>query len=173
LALSENDKLVVEKTPQHVRRLSFILHHFTRAKVINVYRDGRDCYCSAVRSGNIPQAAKILTFARYWNDCIRKRLKVCASPQVLDVYYERLVTEPEKTIKNVMGFCGNTLEARQLDPAVFGADPRAATKPFEKLSQPIDSMSVGRWREILSSTDKAMFWRVSGHWLKAIGYEAD
>ena len=38
-------KIFIEKTPQHIIKLDFLLNHFPNAKFVHIVRDGRDCYC--------------------------------------------------------------------------------------------------------------------------------
>ena len=49
-------KKFIEKTPQHIKHLKFLLKHFPNAKFVHVVRDGRDCYCSARQHPFIPQS---------------------------------------------------------------------------------------------------------------------
>lgn len=37
----------IEKTPQHILYIDFLLKHFPNAKFINIVRDGRDAYCTS------------------------------------------------------------------------------------------------------------------------------
>ena len=46
-------RILIEKTPQHVLRLGFLVKHFPNARFIHVVRDGRDGYCSALKHPNV------------------------------------------------------------------------------------------------------------------------
>lgn len=163
-------RYILEKTPQHVKKLRFILEHFENAKIVNIYRDPRDAYCSGRKAGNIPQASSLRSYAAYWNKCVRSRLLVGDSKQVFDVKYEDLVAEPESIIDSVMRFIGLERELQQLDLRVIGNDPRSSEKAFSRLNQPITADTVGVWRNVLSSEEKRRFARFSGSLLDRVGY---
>ena len=61
-------KRFVEKTPQHILHLPFILKWFPQAQVIHLVRDGRDCYCSSKINIDIPQNKSAKEFASYWKN---------------------------------------------------------------------------------------------------------
>lgn len=51
---TRSEERFVEKTPQHIRHTRFLANHFPNAHIVHIYRDGRDCYCSA-RRAEIPR----------------------------------------------------------------------------------------------------------------------
>lgn len=169
--LPRTESYLLEKTPQHVNHLAFILKHFRNARVINVIRDGRDCFCSAKDNPWIPQNKSAATFARYWKKCINNAQRFNSDPRVLNLRYEELANQTDMQLKNVMAFLGLELEADQTDPSRFGSDRRANLKEFEKLSQPINNSSVNRWRTQLSQVEIQCFEKVAGKELIASGYE--
>jgi len=63
-------KTFVEKTPQHILHLRFLIKHFPNAKFVHIYRDGRDCYLSSLEHPNIPQRHSPASFAKYWRRCL-------------------------------------------------------------------------------------------------------
>ena len=159
----------VEKTPQHIIRLPFILKHFPQAHVIHIVRDGRDAYVSANRHKGIPTGRSAARYASYWNKCVGMTIKN-KSPHVAVIKYEDFVRDPRKELKVIMGFLGLQMEEQQLDPKVFGKDIRSRSENFLKLSTPINGASVGRWRTILSKDEKSIFETVAYDSLKHYGY---
>ncbi|MGP1273208.1 MAG: tetratricopeptide repeat-containing sulfotransferase family protein [Phycisphaerales bacterium] len=64
-------------------------------------------------------------------------------PEMIDVVYEELVTEPERTIRPVLEFLG-----LEFDPAVLApheADRVVMTVSRDQVRSPINAGSVGRW----------------------------
>jgi protein-tyrosine sulfotransferase len=160
----------VEKTPQHVKRLSFLLDHFDNARVLHVIRDGRDAFCSGRSTGNIPQAARLSNYASYWMTCVRARTAV-NSDRVLDVRYEGFTADPELELQRMMGFIGLEADPEvQLSSAQRAQDQRAASHKFSRLSQDISTKTVGRWRTEMTPEEQALFTRIAGDGLSRFGY---
>ena len=161
----------VEKTPQHVLRIAFLRRHFPNAQFINLYRDGRDCFCSARSHQPVIQGAGAARFARYWRRCIRARLAQGQAPNVLDVKYEDLTRAPEPTVRGMMDFLGEEFDPRQIDPAHYSQTHLSGVKAFERLQGPISGSSVGRWRQELTPVEVRSFSRIAGAELSRLGYE--
>lgn len=172
-ALNDDDvfhrKLVIEKTPQHIKRAQFILDHFPNARMIHVVRDPRDCFVSARSSGNIPQGVSPATYASYWRRCVTARLR-CNDPRIIDVRYEDLTLDPEACIKRIDEFIGVPFEAAQLRGEALGADPRSADRAFSRLSAKIDNSTVAKWRSELDAADLKAFWRLEKQ-MARFGYD--
>ena len=164
------DVIFVEKTPQHVLRIKFILSRFCNSKAINMVRDGRDGYRSSRTNKGVIQGSDARSFAKYWVRCIQAREAVGVHPRVLDVKYEDLVMYPEPVVRRVMKFLGSTFVPPQLDPAMFGDDPRANRTAFAKMGGPITAASIGAWREELTSEEVETFESVAGPTLLRWGY---
>jgi protein-tyrosine sulfotransferase len=161
----------VEKTPQHLLHLSFLLRHFPQSLFVHVMRDGRDAYCSAREYANIPQGRSVAAYARYWRRCLLARQAAGNHPHVLDFRYEQLCSDPEAGVRSLMSFLGAESSKLQLDPLVLGRDHRAGQAAFTRLAEPINARSVGRWRSGLSAAEVAAFNAVAGAELSANGYE--
>jgi hypothetical protein len=160
----------VEKTPQHAKRIGFLVRHFRRARVINVYRDGRDCFVSGQRAGVIPQARSASAFARYWVRCIDARSVLRDHQRIVDVRYEDLVADPREQIARMMSFLGHTAVEEQASSLVRGADRRSHRAHFARLAKPIDASSVGQWRTVMSPREVRAFERYAGDMLRRLGY---
>lgn len=173
LAKEKQGRIFVEKTPQHVLRLGFLMGHFPAARFIHVLRDGRDCLASSRRHPNIPQSESAAIFARYWKRCVRAAARHTDSDRLMTVRYEDLTRAPDQHVARLMSFLGRSMDPRQLDPAAIGADRRGTRKEFSRLRDPITSASVGRWRDELSESERKVFWRIAGRWLERLGYPHD
>ena len=160
---------LVEKTPQHVRHTQFLANHFPNADIVHIYRDGRDCYCSA-RKAQIPRGGDLQRFARYWRTCIEARRGVDAD-QIVDVSYEELTRQPAETVDWIMEALGDEMEPEQLDSSRRAEDQRADVPKFHKLGRSIDTSSQKRWMDELSPEEVRQFERIAGDQLAALGYE--
>jgi hypothetical protein len=167
---SNSHRTFVEKTPQHVLRIRFILRYFPTARVVHMVRDGRDCFCSARSVGLIPQGRSAGQFAQYWKQCVAAGLAEESNPRVRRLTYEALTTNPTEQIEALMTWLGKTVEPQQLDAACIGADPRSAVPAFARLKEEIGPGSLGRWVDELSPREKVTFQRIAGNELRALGY---
>ena len=150
----------VEKTPQHVKNLRWLLRYFPNARVIHVFRDPRDCLASAQTNKNIKHYESPRKFALYWNSCIKSRFQVAVQhPRVKDISYEQLVSRPSEILAEIMIFLGAGLENQQLKNVW---DRRASNIAFHRLQQTIDDRSVGQWKNTLDLEAAEDTWRVSG-----------
>ncbi|NJL81783.1 MAG: sulfotransferase [Chloroflexaceae bacterium] len=164
----------IEKTPPHVLRLPFLLKHFPKAQFINVFRDGRDCYCSARHHAYVTQGQSIETYARYWRRCLRSRFRQGEHPRILDVKYEDLVTNAESAVRGIMAFLAEEFEERQLDPRCYSQNTitRSKRQEFSKLSQPISPSSMNRWQKEMTAAEIERFEKIAGQELRRLGYRS-
>ena len=161
----------VEKTPQHIFHLKFILKHFPKSRIIHITRDGRDCYCSAIHHQGIPQASSLGRFARYWRGCINAGLNFDTDPRVLRVQYESLVKIPTETVSKIMSFLNLEISIKQLDPEMYGDDMRSSEPEFSRLKDPITANTVGVYKNILSANEVRFFDDIAGKTLDKLGYD--
>lgn len=160
----------VEKTPQHVLRLEFLMRRFPNARFVHVVRDGRDCYVSAKGHPGIPQTTSAGRFARYWARCVDAPLRLEGHPALETVRYEDFVRSAPQELDRVMRFLALRSETEQLDPARFGSHKRGRRDEFHLLRSPITDLRVGRWKEELTAHEKADFEREARPQLNAYGY---
>ncbi len=163
-------RIFVEKTPQHVLHIPFILEYFPASRIIHIVRDGRDCYCSARSSGIIPQAASLDGFARYWRKCVRAAMRHQGHERILEIRYEDLARHPRRRLSDIMRYLGLELEDRQTDPDAIGGDRRSDLGEFRRLKQAIGPASVGRWRTELTPRQVARFMKVARREIEHYGY---
>ena len=164
---------MVEKTPQHVMHLGFLMRHFPRARFIHIVRDGRDCFCSSRNHPNIPQNSSVRRFAKYWAACVTEGLKFDTRNNLIRVKYEDLVASPESVVGDLMHRLDLNLQRRQLDPGEIGQDDRAKRDEFARLRHPIRPASVGRWRLEMDERELKNFEDVAGHLMPRLGYATD
>ncbi|MDG2424921.1 MAG: sulfotransferase [Phycisphaerales bacterium] len=163
-------RILIEKTPQHVLRLGFLVKHFPNARFIHVVRDGRDGYCSALKHPNV-RLNSSAAYARYWKRCTEAGLSVRTNPIVHTVRYEDFTSNPAEHLEKLMAFLGLELEPAQFEATQVKADARASFQRHQRLAQPISNATVGRWRKEMSGSEVQKFQAVAGEELKAFGYE--
>lgn len=166
----EGGKRFLEKTPMHVLYLRFLTQHFPNAKFINMIRDGRDCYVSHKRL-DAHLHSSITRFACLWRDHIVARQRLGQHPQIMDITYEELTGKPWETSKQIMNFLGEDFLEEQINPKYYSNTNLLKIKGHDQLSKPINSASIGRWREKMTSQEIAVFNRIAGKQLKGLGYE--
>lgn len=168
--LGESNKLFLEKTPQHVNHLKWLLKLFPESLFINIYRDGRDCFLSAEANPDVIQNTDVKKFARYWKKCIQSRLRCDGGSRLMDVRYEELVSSPQAVVSSVMAAVGLGFETQQMNWLHRKRDNRSKSIAFTKLAEPIENSSVDRWKSGLSRSQQEIFRRIAGAELRALGY---
>ena len=163
-------RTLIEKTPQHVLHIDFLTHFFPNARFVNVVRDGRDAYCSSRKHPNVRLNSPVI-YARYWKRCIDAGLSVSDNPIVHTVRYEDFTSDPKLHLEKVMDFLDLELEPAQFESTQVQADMRSTFERHQRLSQPITSATVGRWRDELSEQQVQAFQSVASSELEAYGYE--
>lgn len=163
----------VEKTPQHAKRLSYILKNFPNAKVVFCVRDARDTFCSGRAAGNIPQARSVKKHAAYFKKCMNPYFENLSSDRIRLMRYEDLAANPMESLARLMEFLDLELEPAQLETRNTAADARSSHKAFDRLSKPINSSTVGRWRDEMSEAEIRQYTKISGSALSRLGYEIE
>ena len=173
LLLKFGGRRFIEKTPPHVLKLDFLLKYFPSAQFINIYRDGRDCYCSARNHQYVVQGQSLTKYAKYWKKCVKARLKKGQQANIFDVKYEELVTQPEKIVKEIMIFLGEQYDPKQIQPAYYSQHgiTKSKRQEFSKLSQSIDASNIYKYKDKLSPAEITKFNKIAGTQLQKLGYE--
>lgn len=168
---SHKGKIFIEKTPQHVMYLPFLIKHFPQARFVHIVRDGRDAFCSARGHPGVPQGRSVKTYAKYWKRCVTPPLMVGEHPQVHTLKYEAFCSEPSRHLSDVMSFLDLQLQEQQLQPQRYGDDHRAGLEQFERLKKPITPERVCRWKQDMTEEEQRTFLTIAETELRAYGYE--
>lgn len=172
-----------DKSPRNVLRLDYIFKHFPRAKFIHVIRDGRDVACSLrtfpkrkiVNGKIIP-----LNTNRPLDECIKRWIhdvnmgrKYKNDSHYIEVKYEDLIFNTEKTLKRLFIFLGEPFETNILKYYEVYDSVRDITKFPQNIeaTQPIYTSAVGRWRKELTEEEKRLFKKLGSDLLIELGYE--
>lgn len=167
-----------DKTPIYASYLDLIHQIFPRAQFVHIIRDGRDAALSMLEKYEREEFHVDVFFAaRNW---VRRIRKAQASGARLgtalyhELRYESLVQDPERELRAVCRFLGETFEPDML------AHHRLALERippdshfFDSVRNPTTSQRVGRWREALSPADQRLVQHVEGKLLTELGYELE
>lgn len=144
-----------------------------RAQFIHLVRDGRDVAASQLRDHDSWGYADIEQAAKGWVDLIRKTRKLAKPYQVMEVKYEDLVVNAERTVRRLLDFLGvcwddRVLQHSRVDHSLFANPyhhPSIAT-----VVNPINASAVGRYRRDLTAEQITSFNRIAGETLSEFGY---
>jgi hypothetical protein len=145
-----------DETPAYLKRMRRIQRALNEAHFIHVIRDGRDT--AAAKPGKL-DPGKALTIGQRWEKKVTSaRQQEHLINHVLEVRYERLLTDTESVLREVCEFI-----ELDFDPAMVEPPGRAAIEA--------ELGPVGVWRERLSAEEAEAFAEVAGPLLRELGYE--
>jgi len=147
-----------EKTPYNVGAIDRILSYWPGAKVLHVMRDPRDVYASMVEIGKWEEPA---VFGAHWCNTVGAARDWLGTAQgrhsaYHELRYERLVLDPEATMRDALAFLG---EAWEPEVARFDGRPQdfervqhatgKVSPMLKRLAQPLTDGRVGVWGSVL------------------------
>ncbi len=164
-----------DKTPDNVVEIPTLLEIFPSAKIIHIYRDGRDVALSWLKAGY--RVHNLFTAAARWKQWVSAGraagAKVPAS--YLEVRYERLLSEPETTLREICNFLGEPYYPGMLVPNHL---PRRDYPPWLGTREPthvfhgeVLGSNSGKWKTAMSPSDRVLFESVAGDLLRELRYE--
>ena len=169
LSSRKNGKLFVDKIWPNSFRLRFINKMFPNARWLHMVRDVRDCYVSARRHPNVPQGRSAMAYARYWKYCNRQIESKLSDSATMRIQYEKLVADPEGILSWIMDFLNLDYQSKQLDQSLRVTSIDKVTH-HQRLSDPVNASSVGRFRDDLLDKDCQMIKSICGQDMRMLGY---
>jgi hypothetical protein len=179
-----------DKTPGYTLHIRRIARAVPEAHFVHLIRDGRDVALSRVGSLAL-RPVPIAKAARRWRKRLtRARRQGARVENYLEVRYETLVSEPERTLRVICDFLELPWDdqmlryhehaeerLRELDRDLPGQG-RMLTRPAHRrlalhtrTTEPPTTSRIGRWRTEMSPADRAAFNAEAGELLRALGYE--
>jgi len=164
-----------EKTPAHQKSVERILHLFPNAKIVHIYRDPRDVVASIIKlrwGGH----DSVLRHAKSWAKVMRRHLerqRALPANQYYSMQFEKLVCEPEATLRSLCNFLGEQFEPALLQHSDRGSSVFTAGEIQRRSDaiKPIEAGVVGKGLTSLSPRHVRTVERVAGPLLEAMGYE--
>jgi Sulfotransferase family len=164
-----------EKTPYNLFFVKEIHQDFPNAQFIFITRDGRDASADYLQSGFGP--TNIFCAGEIWAQCqnaVEPWRKSLGSNTWMDVQYETLVREPERTLKQVCDFLGEPYHSAMLEFHHTGiAKARGASRDHKPLGHATSTRYIGIYKELLSLREQRIFAAVAGRELAKAGYVSD
>ncbi|HEX7377573.1 MAG TPA: sulfotransferase [Pirellulales bacterium] len=161
-----------EKSPSHQRFFGRLTRLCPGAKMVLIYRDGRDVAASLKNLPWIPADVE-LGFA-LWLHYYRhqRRLAKRQSEDLHLVQYEEFVAEPERVLRRVTAFLGLDYERALAD----GFGNREGVPEWEYdwkafALEKVTASRVGLWKQALSASEIACLERWGARALTSLGYE--
>jgi hypothetical protein len=167
-----------DKTPHYVTEIPLLLRLFPGAKVVHVYRDGRDVALSYLRAPFGPN--NVYVAAGTWKRYVRAGRAAGgeAPASYTELRYEDLLRDPRATMSALCEFLGEPFSEQVLRPDlgarhmwVLRRDPDA--RRSLAASDSIVRANHGRWREAMDRRSRALFESVAGDQLAELGYEVE
>lgn len=151
LSIFPQAKRVTDKLPGNYQRLGLIRRVLPNAKIIHCRRSPIDTALSAYVTPNSSATAFSLTkegivfsyrqyleMMRYWREHLPES-------HFMEVDYEKLVSDPEPTIRSLLKFCDLEWDDACLHPELNSKE--VSTPSLWQVRQPIYKSSVERWRK--------------------------
>lgn len=147
--LQRTNKRFTDKAPQNFMHIGFIRVLLPHAKIIHITRDAVDtcfsCY-QKLFSSFIPYSYDLQELGQYHKlyQKLMQHWHATCPGKILDVSYESLVRNPERTLREVMKFCELEYQANCLE---FTRVSRPVTTASSvQVRKPLYETSVHRWR---------------------------
>jgi tetratricopeptide (TPR) repeat protein len=148
-AVDPQSARITDKTPHHFLYLGLISIIAPGARVIHCQRDPRDT-CLSIYFHRFNQfhayACDLGRLGRYYRlyEQVMAHWRDALDLPFFEINYEDVVAEPERRIRELVGFCGLEWDDRCMD---FHASSRVVNTPsYDQVRRPLYSSSVGRWR---------------------------
>ncbi len=176
-ARKENKVRWGDKTPQYVNDIPLLLELFPRAKIIHIYRDGRDVALSLIASH---MAGNLFSAAKAWKSYVnagRRAGRALPPETYLEVRYEMLLGDPAATMSQVCRFIGEpfckaVLVPNSLSRHLHSHAPWMKDRKIGSDKRILDT-NFDKWKTEFAPSDRILFESVAGDLLGELGYETE
>lgn len=187
-----------EKSPSHIRYLPVLFEWFPNARIIIMQRDPRAVIASKLNTPWVRERINPASLRRgffidsrlrelilatdTWSNIYNEIVPAWESdPRVLVVSYEKLCDNPQKEVRTICQFLGETFEEEMLTvqkrknvSSQTGSLQDDRVKQWEqhhkKTEEPISTDSLQKWTKNLSKIEIAIVEARCGEKMKKIGY---
>lgn len=176
-ALKENKPRWGDKTPVYVLHIPLLLEIFPAAKILHIYRDGRDVALSLLRVRFGPR--NVFTAAESWKRMVSAGRRAGATlprESYREVRYETLLGAPRETMREVCTFIDEPFTDAVLQPSPLAGWHRYApllgrARPRKPRPAEIIAGNAEKWKTTMSPSQRTIFESVAGDLLQTLGYE--
>ncbi len=167
---------LVEKTPNNIHFVPFIRSVFPQAKLISIYRDGRDvaisekCHKKRLGKDNWTMEGSI----RAWCEAIDAQIEYADKYDIFTVAYEEMLSNGAILVGKILEFLNipTDMETNQNMLEISSIKSMTGRKEGQEDKKSFYRKGVsGDWRNHFSDSDKALFKSISGDRLMKLGYE--
>ncbi len=176
-----------DKTPPHDSLMKELSDLLPEARFIHLIRDGRDVALS-YRGKWFGPGDDMKAQAAAWMSRIRRSRRLAQKvPHYLEIRYEDLVAEPEKTLRQICEFIELPWSEQMLNyhmtaeerlqelvtrrtPQGKVLDHATRASVAELTKKPPQTSRIGRWRRDMSEEERREFESVAGDMLRDLGY---
>lgn len=144
----KNKQIPIDKNPNNYRYLAFIRSLFPNCKIIHMVRDPMDTLCSCyfrLFDHNQDWAFSfddiVANYSQY--KMLMEHAKKYLELDMMEVSYEELVRDHEKTTRKVLDFLGLKFSRRCLDTV---RTRETNTASMWQVRQPVYQSSIGKWK---------------------------
>ena len=175
-AESEGKRRWGDKDPDYVTELDVLWKLFPGCRIVHIVRDGRDV---AISLRELDWGSKnLIKLARDWSwqVTLGHKMGVMLGPEYyMEIRYEDLVLEPERTLRRICAFIGEPYFPKMLSyhETAAAAMPADSLKYHGTSVRPPDTDKVQAWRRRMSAADRILFEEVAGRTLREFGYELE
>jgi len=141
----------IEKTPRHLLMTGTLRRLWPEARIVRIVRDPRDV---ALSLAGMPFAKESVVgnLVRIDQDDRASRERIEADDRAITLRYEDLVTEPERQLRRICAFIGETYEPGMLDSRESAGNVAAEHEWWKaSVSGPLQTSSAGRWHDEMSA----------------------
>jgi tetratricopeptide (TPR) repeat protein len=143
-------KMVIDKNPNNFVHIGLIKTLFPQAKIINVVRNPLDNALSVYKqffSNGHNYSYSLKGIELYWKGylSLMNHWEAVYPKQIYQLSYERLVSDTENEIKQLLDYCQISFEKQCL--TFYESDRLVLTPSVSQVKQPITARSIGSWKK--------------------------
>ena len=144
-----NKKRIVDKLPTQYLAMGYSILCFPNAKIIHCQRHPADSFISAFQNNMTQFHEYSFDQNLYAETYLAKQAlmahwKACFPQQVFELQYEKLTTQPEQTVRELLEFVGLPWEEKCMQ--FFDKKRTIKTLSQDQVRNPIYTSSVYRWK---------------------------
>jgi hypothetical protein len=159
-----------EKRPGYYRHIDVVMRLFPDAQIVHLVRDPRDCVASLKRMPWWKRTSHHSVLA--WARAIDLTAEATRRWPILQVQYERLVTDPEGELRGLCAALGEDYDPAMVEPERFVTEV-VPDKRWHRSTRggPATTARIGRWRGHLEPWELQLCETVLARRMERFGYE--